>query len=151
MQKNTVQKDVSPAHCWRLTVRDSFAAAHALRNYKGKCEHLHGHNFAVSVEIEGRVLSPDTELLLDFSTLKMGLKETLDALDHKLLNELAPFSISNPSSENLARHIFHAMKTWLASCTEAQERLIRIVSVTVGESDKQSATYMEWQDDSGRC
>ena len=147
MQTDSSYTHSSSAHCWRLTVRDSFAAAHALRNYKGKCEHLHGHNFSVSVEIEGRVLSPDTELLLDFSTLKQGLKEVLESLDHKLLNELPFFAHCNPSSENLAHHIYQAMKLWLVACADAQDRHVRIVSVTVGESDKQCATYMEWQDD----
>lgn len=138
--------DASSRHCWRLTVRDTFAAAHALRNYCGKCENLHGHNFSVAAEVEGTTLAPDTGLLLDFGILKQGLKTLLEDLDHRVLNELAPFSTINPSSENLARHIFYGMKHWLETCEEAQAQHVRLVSITVGETDKQCATYMAWQD-----
>lgn len=131
---------------WQLAVRDSFAAAHALRNYHGKCERLHGHNFSVEVKIEGNTLSPDTELLLDFGILKLGLKSVLESLDHQMLNDLPPFTAINPSSENIARHIFHSMASWLLDTSEAQAHNVRLVSVTVGESDKQCATYMESYD-----
>ena len=51
---------------WRLTVRDDFSAGHALRHYEGKCERMHGHNFAVELTVEGNRLAPQTEMLLDF-------------------------------------------------------------------------------------
>ena len=89
-------------HLWRLTVRDDFAAAHALRHYEGKCERLHGHNFAVELTVEGQNLTQDTEMLLDFKVLKTGLKRVLETLDHRLLNETPPFDRLNPSSENLS-------------------------------------------------
>lgn len=138
----------SPNHeasrqCWQLAVRDSFAAAHALRNYHGKCEKIHGHNFSVEVKIEGETLSQDTELLLDFGILKHGLKGILEELDHQMLNEIPPFTSMNPSSENIARHIYRAMKSWLQETPEAKAQNVCLVSVTVGESDKQCATYME--------
>ena len=41
---------------WRLTVRGEFASAHALRHYQGKCESLHGHNYAVEMVVR----SPNT-------------------------------------------------------------------------------------------
>lgn len=145
MQNQTSSSATSAGHCWRLAVHDSFAAAHALRHYRGKCEHLHGHNFAVTAEIEGQELSEDTELLLDFGILKQGLKEVLSELDHRHLNEIPPFNASNPSSENLARHIFRKMSDWLANSPDMQAHRVRLASITVGESDKQSATYMEWQ------
>ena len=68
--------------CWRLTVRDEFCSAHALRHYEGKCEHLHGHNFGVELTVQGEELLPDTELLLDFKVLRQVLKETLDTLGY---------------------------------------------------------------------
>lgn len=77
---------------------------------KEKCEHLHGHNYGVKVVVEGSRLSPDTELLMDFGDLKAILKEVLETLDHQYLNELPPFDRINPSSENLARHIWQARR-----------------------------------------
>mgnify|MGYP000082028691 FL=1 len=130
-------------HLWRLTVRDDFAAAHALRHYEGKCERLHGHNFAVELTVEGQNLTPDTEMLLDFKVLKTGLKRVLETLDHRLLNETPPFDRLNPSSENLSRHIWRSMAAWLEAHPAPQARAVRLHSVTVAEKGAQSATYME--------
>ena len=38
---------------FEVAVEQSFASAHALRNYKGRCENVHGHNWKVRVVIEG--------------------------------------------------------------------------------------------------
>lgn len=122
---------------WRLAVRDEFSAAHALRNYQGKCEHMHGHNFFVEAVIEGDTLLPDTEFLLDFSHLKKVLKGVLETLDHKDLNTTPPFDRINPSSENLSRHIYKALSPLLAP------HGVRLHSICVGEKAAQSATYYE--------
>ena len=128
---------------WRLTVRDDFSAGHALRHYEGKCERMHGHNFAVELTVEVSQLAPGTEMLLDFKVLKKGLKIVLDALDHRLLNETPPFDRINPSSENLARHIWQGMQAHLAAHDDPQAQLVRLHSVTVSEKGAQSATYLE--------
>lgn len=122
---------------WRLAVTSEFSAAHALRNYQGKCEHIHGHNFTVEVVIEGDRLTQDTEFLMDFSHIKKLLRETLAALDHKDLNTTAPFDTINPSSENMACHIFQQLKAPVAAFG------VRVYSVTVGEKPGQRATYYE--------
>ena len=128
---------------WRLTVRDDFSAGHALRHYEGKCERMHGHNFAVELTVEGSQLAAGTEMLLDFKVLKKGLKAVLDALDHRLLNETPPFDRINPSSENLARHIWQGMQAHLAAHDDPQAQLVRLHSVTVSEKGAHSATYLE--------
>lgn len=122
---------------WRLAVRAEFAAAHALRHYKGKCESIHGHNFSVEAVVEGDTLTEDTELLADFSDLKKDLKAVLDTLDHKDLNTTPPFDAINPSSENLARYIYRSM------AEKVRARGVRMHAVTVSERGPQSATYLE--------
>jgi len=122
---------------WRLTVRGEFASAHALRHYQGKCESLHGHNYAVEMVVEGETLTPDTELVVDFSILKKELRTELGLIDHVNLNEYPPFDTVNPSSENLARYLYRRMKARLS------EMPVRLYSLTVGETAMQSATYME--------
>ena len=87
---------------FEVSVDDSFAAAHNLRNYKGKCENLHGHNYKVRVVLTGPRLD-DTGLLYDFVHLKQVMRAVLGALDHKYLNETKPFDELNPSAENIAR------------------------------------------------
>ncbi len=122
---------------WRLAVRSEFAAAHALRCYKGKCEAVHGHNFSVEAVVQGDTLTPDTHLLADFSDLKRDLAAVLESLDHKDLNTVPPFDRINPSSENLARYIFQGMAPLVAA------RGVRMREVTVSERGPQSATYLE--------
>ena len=122
---------------WRLTVRDEFAAAHSLRNYGGKCEAVHGHNFQVAITVEGETLDPATEILVDFKELKQALKQVLQGLDHHMLNEAEPFLEANPSSENLARYIYRAL------VPTAEAHGVRMHEVTVSERGPQSATYRE--------
>lgn len=123
---------------WRLSVRDDFSAAHALRNYNGKCERQHGHNFGVELCVEGDALDQSTGLLLDFGILKGELRDVLASLDHQMLNQIPPFDQINPSSENLARHIWQSMEGRLPDN-------VRLASVSVSEKGSQSATYMEYQ------
>ncbi len=122
---------------YRLNVKGEFAASHNLRHFAGKCEALHGHNFAVEFAVEGDTLAPKTELLVDFGVLKMELKRAIAPLDHAYLNEVPPFDVQNPSSENLARYIYKALEPRML------ELGVRIIWVTVAERAIQSATYFE--------
>ncbi len=122
---------------WRLTVRSSFSAAHALRNYQGKCENLHGHNYAVEMITEGAKLDEDVEFIADFSILKQCLNDVLALLDHRNLNELEPFTRINATSENLARYLFHQIRPKLAALP------VELYGITVWETEKQCATYVE--------
>ena len=38
---------------FEVSVQETFAAGHALRNYHGKCENVHGHNYRVQVTLQG--------------------------------------------------------------------------------------------------
>ena len=42
---------------FEISVDYSFAAGHALRGYKGKCENVHGHNYKVRVTLAGDKLN----------------------------------------------------------------------------------------------
>ena len=121
---------------WRLTVRDEISAGHALRHYEGKCERLHGHNFAVELTVEGDKLTENVELLLDFKVLKRALKEELAALDHQIINEVPPFDRLNPSSENISRRL----------AADESACHVRVHSVSVSEKGAQTATYLELDD-----
>lgn len=124
---------------WRLTVRDQFSAAHALRGYCGKCENLHGHNFRVEITVEGTRLD-EAGMLIDFGILKRGLREILARLDHHVLNQIEPFDALNPSSENLARHIYAEFRLFLANELSAKEA--RLTEVSVSEKEAQTATWL---------
>ena len=59
-----------------------FAAAH-MATFEGKLEPLHGHNYAVTIEVAG-TLTADS-WVADFSMLKSMGKALCDELDHKFL------------------------------------------------------------------
>jgi 6-pyruvoyltetrahydropterin/6-carboxytetrahydropterin synthase len=122
---------------FRLKVQDYFSSAHYLRNYQGACESLHGHNWKVELVVEGEQLN-NIDILIDFKDLKKILKEVLDELDHRLINDLPYFQERNPSSENIARFVFERIKEKLKAFPE-----VRVREVTVFETEKASATYLE--------
>src|SRR5208282_3309903 len=98
---------------FEVTVEQTFAAGHALRNYKGRCENVHGHNFRVQVIIEGERLD-DSGLLVDFIDVKNLMGSVIDRLDHQFLNDVAPFDVKNPSAENIAEYFHSQMENGLA-------------------------------------
>ena len=124
---------------WRLTIDEAFCASHQLRNYNGKCEHLHGHNFGVSVEVEGTELDPAVEILFDYGELKRMTREAVKELDHQHLNDLDAFAVRNPSSENIARHLYREIKAGLAALAPHAQ----LKSVSVSEKGTSRATYLE--------
>jgi 6-pyruvoyltetrahydropterin/6-carboxytetrahydropterin synthase len=120
---------------FEVAVEQTFAAAHFLRNYKGKCENLHGHNYRVKVTFRGEQLD-GAGMLMDFGEIKRRMREVTERLDHHNLNDLTPFDTLNPSAENIARYIFEEVRTGLAL---QQQSLLR--EVKVWETDIQYAAY----------
>jgi 6-pyruvoyltetrahydropterin/6-carboxytetrahydropterin synthase len=121
---------------FEVAVEQGFASAHALRNYKGRCENTHGHNWRVEVLIEGERLD-ETGLLVDFIDVKNLMGGIIDRIDHQFLNEIPPFDVVNPSAENIAEYFYQQMRAGLSDTPVP----VRISAVKVWETDIQSATY----------
>jgi len=126
---------------YELQIITQFAAAHQLRNFRGKCEKLHGHNWRIDVFVEGEKLN-DAGLLIDFKEVKDAkeVKDTttsiLEELDHSFLNELPQFKDQNPSSENIAAYIFTRLSN------ELNDTNIKVSKVTAWESDSANSSYI---------
>jgi len=120
---------------FEVTVEEKFASGHALRNYHGKCENVHGHNYRVEVTLTGEELD-GTGLLVDFVELKKVLNVIIDRMDHRFLNDVPPFDVLNPSAENMARYIFEELETGLAGQAAAKVSFVRL-----WETDTCSALY----------
>ena len=118
---------------FELKILTHFAAAHQLQMVAKKCENLHGHNWKVEVCVAGDRLNP-AGVLIDFGELKAHVKQIIDTLDHKFLNELNLFP-GAPSSENIALYIAEALAQRL-SVTD-----VRVSRVTTWESEDACATY----------
>lgn len=119
---------------YELKVVSRFAAAHQLRMVAQKCENLHGHNWRVEVYVAGKELN-DAGVLMDFGEIKVHLREIIESLDHKFLNELNFFGDGNPSSENIARYIAETLNAKINTPG------VRVSRVGVWESDDSCATY----------
>ena len=120
---------------FEVTIEETFAAGHALRNYRGKCENIHGHNYRCQVTLEGRELD-SIGLLVDFVELKKVVHAVLDRLDHQWLNEFPPFDTLNPSAENMAKYIYDEVSAGL------QKRDgVKVGAIRLWETDTASATY----------
>lgn len=131
---------MTAAKTYDLRVVTEFSSAHVLRGYPGACEQVHGHNFRVEVEVRAHRLD-ELGMGIDFRELTRMTEEVTARLDHRLLNEVAPFDEVNPTAENIAAHIYHRLGHALAD-SEAGER-VRMLAVTVHENDRISARYHE--------
>lgn len=90
---------------YRVKIVQDFSGAHNLREYEGKCENLHGHNWKVEAVLKCDKLDK-IGMLVDFKVFKAELNKILSYLDHVYINETPPFDNINPTSENLAKYIF---------------------------------------------
>jgi len=100
---------------FEVSAQQTFAAGHALRNYRGKCENVHGHNYV---------------------ELKRLMSQVIERLDHQFLNDIAPFDVLNPSAENLAKYFWDQISGSLKS-----EVPVAVSEVRVWETDTSIAVY----------
>jgi 6-pyruvoyltetrahydropterin/6-carboxytetrahydropterin synthase len=119
---------------FQISAEYTFAAGHALRGYKGKCENVHGHNYKVQVTVAGEKLN-SIGLLMDFVDLRAAIKSLVDVLDHHFLNDLPPFDKLNPSAENLAKYFYDGLDL------QIRQQGNRVSAVKVWETDTTSATF----------
>jgi 6-pyruvoyl tetrahydropterin synthase/QueD family protein len=144
-----------------------FSSAHFI-TYGGKCEHLHGHNYAVLVEIEGEL--GEDKLVFDFTVLKRLAKELCKRLDHRFLLPLhnphlnlqateheweirfqarryllpridvVELPIDNSTAERLAEYFCEELCKKLADYNIAN---LHTIMVGVEESEMQMAYYLK--------
>ncbi len=120
---------------YEVEIITGFSAAHRLREYKGKCEHLHGHNYRVHVIARSESPGPGG-MVIDFGDMKKAANEIMEKLDHAYLNDIPPFDVIEPSAENIAAHIFRELQIIIPECADM------LHSVSVWESDTSRATYI---------
>jgi 6-pyruvoyltetrahydropterin/6-carboxytetrahydropterin synthase len=119
---------------FEVTIEQTFAAGHALRNYHGKCENVHGHNYRCQVTMEGEQLD-HVGLLVDFVLLKKVVGAVIERMDHQWLNDFPPFDVLNPSAENIAKFIYDEVTKGI------NVGGVRLGYVRLWETDTSYATY----------
>ena len=124
---------------FEISVEETFAAGHALRGYHGKCENPHGHNYRLRITLRGPQLD-SAGLLYDFVHLKQVIHTVVEGVDHKFLNDQAPFDVLNPSAENIAKYFYEELTKQMRGTANGAA----ITRVDVWETDTTCASY--WPD-----
>jgi 6-pyruvoyltetrahydropterin/6-carboxytetrahydropterin synthase len=119
---------------FEVRVEAAFSAAHFLRDYHGKCENLHGHNYAVYAHVRGGALDAGG-MLIDFAQVKKHLRAVCGSLDHTNLNDMPEFA-GNPSAERIAKFIFERLEPLLAAQNAA------LYAIDVFETPGSRARYI---------
>jgi 6-pyruvoyltetrahydropterin/6-carboxytetrahydropterin synthase len=117
---------------YEVTVRGTFSAAHHLWGYTGECSRQHGHNWEVELSLQCSQLDA-RGLSIDFHRAREALDEVLGELDHRDLNTLEAFQEGNPTSENIARHIYFQVATRFPE--------LQVARVTIHESATSSVSF----------
>jgi 6-pyruvoyltetrahydropterin/6-carboxytetrahydropterin synthase len=120
---------------YTIQIEGDFSSAHRLRDYEGKCENLHGHNWRVIVKIKTHELDKQG-MVIDFGFAEKKLYQILKQFDHRYLNETHPFDKMNPTSENISRYLFDLMSS------DLNDSRVSVFKVTVWEDSTSCATYM---------
>jgi 6-pyruvoyltetrahydropterin/6-carboxytetrahydropterin synthase len=121
---------------YTLKVVSDFASAHTLRDYPGACSRMHGHNWKVEAEVEASQLDK-VGMAIDFKAIREQVRKLTDTLDHRYLNEIAPFDEINPTAENIAAFIFNGLAAALNN-----ER-IRVKAITLWETERACVRFTD--------
>lgn len=119
---------------WILEKDFSFEASHQLPRHNGKCARLHGHSWKMTVKVAGQIKQEGSEtgMVMDYGIIKENVQPLIDSkLDHHHLNETT--GLPDPTSEALARWIFHRLKSYLPG----------LMAVVVQETCTARCTYYE--------
>lgn len=120
-----------------VSVQAHYDSAHFLRNYRGKCERLHGHRYVVEIALATDKLD-EAGIAFDFVVVKKHLRALADGLDHENLNDLPPFLEVEPSAENQAKYFWDELKRLLPG-----EVANALLYTRVWETPTQWAQYTE--------
>ncbi len=98
---------------YTVCVRDHFMIAHSFRGETfGPAQRLHGATYVVDLELRRPELDPDG-VVVDIGKLSVALREALDELNYRNLDELPQFTGHNTTTEALARAIFDRIAMWI--------------------------------------
>ena len=96
---------------YTVCVRDHIMIAHSLRGEVfGPAQRLHGATYVVDVEFRRRELDQDG-IVVDIGRAANLLREVLDAMNYRNLDECADFAGRNTTTEWIARIIFDRLAT----------------------------------------
>lgn len=123
-----------------VRVRGEFESAHSIRQYMedpnnpGQYldEPIHGHSWVIEAFASTPDVDPRTGFGIDFIVFKATVEKLAKYLDHTFINELNPFDVINPSTENIAKWFYEEIK---------KEFYGKLVKTVVWEGPHNFASY----------
>ena len=128
-----------------LTVRDHIMVAHSFRGEVfGPARRLHGATFIVDLELRRPELDAD-EIVADIGLVGRLLREVLEPLSYRNLDEVPEFAGRNTTTEFLAREILRRVRARIEAGALGGEAAqgLRAIKVTLHESHLAAAGYEE--------
>lgn len=94
---------------YAVEVRDRIMIAHSLPDpFFGPARHMHGATFVVDVAFFRETLT-EKNVVVDIGAALKVLKETLEPMAYRSLDDLPQFEGTLTTTEFLCRHVFDAM------------------------------------------
>ena len=101
-----------------VRVRGEFESAHSIRQYMEDPnnpgtyldEPIHGHSWVIEAFASTPDVDPRTGFGIDFIVFKAAVEKLAKYLDHTFINEMKPFDVINPSTENIAKWFYEEIK-----------------------------------------
>ena len=128
-----------------LTVRDHIMIAHSFRGEVfGPAQRLHGATFIVDLELRRPELDADG-IVADIGLVSGLLREVLEPLNYRNLDEVPEFAGQNTTTEFLAREILRRVRARIEEGVLGGDAAqgLRAIKVTLHESHLASAGYEE--------
>jgi len=135
------------------------SAAHRLiKNYRGKCQNLHGHNYVIYLTFGCETLD-ENDFVVDFSVAKQHCNAWLDThWDHAIIissddQPLIDFAIEqkqkhylisegkNTTVEVLAQHLYEQLSLQIIDKLQSSQHTIQILNVEIWETSSSQALY----------
>lgn len=115
-----------------VTRRYAFEAAHFLPHVPSthKCKRMHGHNYEVEIEVEGK--PAESGFIIDFFTLDKIVQPLVDMIDHRILNDQA--GLENPTAELIGVWFAQRVQSALDALDGLARRTYLVGSVKVLET-----------------
>jgi len=144
--------------------RETFSSAHRLhspalsaeQNLRifGKCNNPngHGHNYTVFTKVRGPV-DPDTGMVMNLTDLKFIMRQVIDVVDHKHLdNDVPYFSTHTSTGENIAVWFYDQVTTLLRNLGERhppsdkrqkreETEHLRLIEIRLVETENNEVIY----------
>ena len=120
---------------FHIYIKTHFSAGHHLRDYPGNCEHPHGHNWNVKIEVLSSMLTP-VGITVDFLDLDKILWQVIGPFDHNNFNDFPPFDTINPTAENVAKYFYDEVKKKLPAD-------INMDKISIWETEQYLVEYFE--------